>query len=343
MKHILIGFLTVVAGIAITSCEYKEDKLIPNDQVDIISRFDFPEGDAPWDLRLLELSQTFDMLPIYKSFTSADLNRKWTGLSGTVYAFNDINDEMAETYVDFLIDEVFYYYKPEIANKVLPMYFYIIDELRLNEQGEQIVVYNNNGFDYWYLSYYTNQPNFPHDQLYPDGLDYPSDIETLLKWHNGSELNEDEQEVIRACRNAGIYMYLEKSIDRGLIEEPADFKNGIDYSTKLNSSASDPNHFINRGFVHRVEPRTIIRFDLNVIEWHFRTLRNQYSLYTLAKPNFDFKCYVRMAMRFTKEEFELQYPPETYPMVNQRYSMVVNHMRDSYDIDLQKITEGIKD
>lgn len=359
MKY-YIYICSIAALLLMGACEDKEEELSPSNFIDQVAKFEFPEGDDPWDMRLLKLTETYDVIPIYKSFTAKDLNRRWTGFGETFYSHNKMDTicyttgnktvSKAEVYTDFLIDEVFTYYNPEIANQVLPMFFYFAEDIRQNQPSELVVPANINGFDYWYLTFHSNTPNLPHDLSYPEDLQYPSDLEVIKKWHQGETLNDDEQEVFRACRNTGVYMYIESAIEQGIIQAPAGFKDLVDYTTRTSSSSSNPNYFVSRGFVHQVRPRTIIsvtenpwfpQFPTIYIEWHFRTLKSA-SNTTLVKDNNDLKYFVRIAMRFTQEEFEAEYPPAQYPLVNERYHMIVNHFKNAYNIDLQKIAGGIK-
>lgn len=353
----------LVIALAFTSCEYQEDELSSSDIVNQIVRFEFPEGDDPWDEKLEALTETYDVIPIYKSFTKDDLNKKWTGLSTVNYEYQDMTAEAyssggksvskAEVYTDFLVDEIFPYYVPEIANKVFPMYFYYAEDLRQNNPSELVVPYRIDGFDYWYLTFYTDTPGTAHNLSYPNDLEYPSDVEVLKKWHKGSTLNKAEKEVVRACRNTGVYMYIEKAIDRGLIVAPENFNDGVDKANSIGTDPTGNNYFLKRGFVHKVEQRTIIsvstftfggvEYVSKVIQWSFRTLSNITSLSRVTADYGDFKNYIRIAMRFNQEEFEAQYPPETYPLINSRYHMVVEHMRDTYGIDLQNIANGVKE
>ena len=59
-----------------------------------------------------------------------------------------------------------------------------------------------------------------------------------------------------------------------------------------------------------------------------------------AYPYRDFLSYVRAAMFYTKTEFQEKYSPTTYPLINQRYEIVINHIQNNYGIDLEGIAKG---
>ena len=46
-------------------------------------------------------------------------------------------------------------------------------------------------------------------------------------------------------------------------------------------------------------------------------------------------------MWLTPEEFEERYPSSEYPMIKEKYDIVVNHMLDVYGIDLVGIARGV--
>ena len=54
-----------------------------------------------------------------------------------------------------------------------------------------------------------------------------------------------------------------------------------------------------------------------------------------------FKAYIKNAMWLTPEEFEERYPKSLYPMLTEKYEIVVKHMKEQYGIDLQGIAYGI--
>ena len=45
-------------------------------------------------------------------------------------------------------------------------------------------------------------------------------------------------------------------------------------------------------------------------------------------------------MFYTKTEFQEKYSPTTYPLINQRYEIVINHIQNNYGIDLEGIAKG---
>ena len=46
-------------------------------------------------------------------------------------------------------------------------------------------------------------------------------------------------------------------------------------------------------------------------------------------------------MWLTPEEFEARYPKSLYPMLTEKYEIVVTHMKETYGIDLVGIAIGM--
>lgn len=53
-----------------------------------------------------------------------------------------------------------------------------------------------------------------------------------------------------------------------------------------------------------------------------------------------FMAYVRSAMAYTREEFYAKYPKESYPLIAERFELVITYMKNTYGIDLQGIAKG---
>ena len=45
-------------------------------------------------------------------------------------------------------------------------------------------------------------------------------------------------------------------------------------------------------------------------------------------------------MYYTEAEFEAEYPQAQYPLVHQRYQIILNYMKTQYGLDLLAIGEG---
>ena len=128
----------------------------------------------------------------------------------------------------------------------------------------------------------------------------------------------------------------EAALQNKVINEPDSFKQGIDYTTAITNSQKDkPDYYLTRGFI-------------NILARDFSKESSPYSIFeytnaswdTKAYPYRDYLSYIRAAMFYTKEEFQAKYSPETYPLVNSRYEIVVNHIKNNYNIDLEGIAKG---
>ena len=78
IKYIL---LLVLVFPMLSSC-HEEDKLTPaSTEMDL--RFEFPEGDNPWDQDILEIVDKFSTYLIYKNLTKEDFNHTWQSVMGS--------------------------------------------------------------------------------------------------------------------------------------------------------------------------------------------------------------------------------------------------------------------
>ena len=112
----------------------------------------------------------------------------------------------------------------------------------------------------------------------------------------------------------------------------------MDFVSSLNrSNPNHKNYVFNRGLIRWVD-------DNGVEE------KSLWSIYTsyYKQPNYNsggfyrdfFSLYIRAAMRFSPEEFYEKYPKEKYPLISEKYELVVRYMKDKYGIDLPGIAKG---
>ncbi|WP_443938399.1 hypothetical protein [Pedobacter sp. MW01-1-1] len=305
MKTIKKVLCFLALAVALVSCSKDEAPIVSENLIDETIRFNFPEGDKPWDLKFKAIFDKFDVVPIYKTVTANDFNKKWEGFTAN-FKGTPLTDEQAEKYADFMADEVFYYFNPSIAKQVMPVYLYMVTDLSIYYAylgGYQFTLSTNTGFDYWAFTL--------------DGTD-------LQKFMAG------DTEIRRIRRNMLNIWYLKMAVDRGLIVEPAGFKDGINYTAAINNTASTPNYFAKRGFVARPNQLTM------------QTITPNTSISTMATANGDFLNFIAIALYYPKAEFDVIYPISLYPQVHQRYNLVVNKLKNDYNIDLQKIATGTK-
>lgn len=340
----------------LTACN-KESDLTPSDNFSIV-RFTFPQGNNSWDADIKAIYDEYNVYLIYKDVTPQDLNRQWTSLgTGKLWYGNDLTDEQVAFYVNFMKNHVFSYISPEIAKLALPVKIYMLDNLRSRDPGEEdsddsgtgtggtgtgtgtgtggtgtgtgtggtgtgggtgpsAITLKTDGFDYWAISFTQNE------------IDYPNDYTYKIK------------------REVFLSKMIITAVLKGIITEPTDFKDGIDYKKAFyndmdiisgKATTEDPNYYMNRGFIKKVSKD----FTHEDSPWSI-------DIYNTAGwespedvfPYMDYVTYIRAAMYYTREEFMTNYPPSRYSLIERRYNSVVNHLKNTYGIDLEGIAKG---
>lgn len=359
--------------LTLASC-YDEKDLTPSGDYAVV-RFKFPQGDNAWDYDIKNIHDQYGVYLIYKEISEQDLNRMWTSLgTGYMFAGEDLNDEQAAFYVDFLKQHIFNYISPEIAQHALPAKIYMLDNFRKYNPGESGGTGGGNGGDTGGTDTGDTggdtgtggtgtggtgtggtggtgtdtgtgsgttpvvDPNFV--PLKTDGFDY---------W--ALSFTADEMQYMNAYsakikRDVFIYLMIQNAMNSGIIEEPAAFTEGMDYKTAFyndmdieNNKAdkSDPNYYKNRGFVEMISAD--FTSELN---------RAPFALFEYTDPSVDkamgahrdFLFYIRAALYYPEADFRAYYPIDLYPLINKRYDIVVGHIKTVYGIDLQGIAEG---
>ena len=308
MKKICHLLLVSTFLMGYTSC-HKEEKIIPTNE-GMPTRFDFPQGNQSWDMDIIDIQEKFGIYLIYKDFSSDDFNRSWTGGSGS-YTGSDLTDEQATFYVNFMKNHIFSYLTPEITQKVLPIYYYLVYDFYIpNVFGTTTfrVPQNNyfDGLDFWLVCL--------------DGKADPVSGEQVL-------LPVDHK-TFQQRRCMIMQKIFEKAVEVGTIAIPDEFYDGLDFKTDLVSGIGkedDPNYYLNRGFVDRMLGLT---FDQTIY------------IYEIPTREEAFLDYVNIAMRYNKEEFDIQYPADRYPLVRQKYELITQYLKDNYHIDLDAISRG---
>ena len=122
------------------------------------------------------------------------------------------------------------------------------------------------------------------------------------------------------------------------LPEPEGLRDGMDFVSSLNrSNPNHKNYVFNRGLIRWVDDNGVEEESL-------------WSIYTsyYKQPNYNsggfyrdfFSLYIRAAMRFSPEEFYEKYPKEKYPLISEKYELVVRYMKDKYGFDLTGIAKG---
>lgn len=306
MKYLSGLFLSVL--IALTAC-HKEEAIIPSNE-GMPTRFEFPQGNQPWDQDIIDIQKKFGIYLIYKDFSSDDFNRSWTGGGGS-YTGSDLTDEQARWYVDFMKNHVFAYLTPEITKKVLPIYYYLVYDFYIPNTFGTItfkVPQNNyfDGLDFWLVCL--------------EGEPDPTSGEQILKPVDAKTYHQRRGMIMQKI--------FAKAVETGTIAIPDEFYDGFDFKTGLVTGIgkeSDPNYYLNRGFVDRIFG---LMFDQTIYVYEIPTREDA------------FLDYVNIAMRYTQEEFDQHYPADKYPLIRQKYDFVNRLMSETYHIDLKAIAQG---
>ncbi len=318
--------IALALGMIMPSCS-DEDKLTPSGDYSVV-RFEFPQGNNDFDKELEAIHDEYGIYVIYKDITVQDLNRKWTsvGTDNTYYG-NDVPASDMPFYVDFLKNRVFKYMDKKDVDAVFPVKVYLMENFRAlpygmedNEDrdnqssadsyGDIISRYfqpmKTNGFDYWTISFKKSEIEGRN----PEG---PKRVAAVI-----------------------FYSALENAIRSGKYAEPANFRDGIDFETKLVDSkyTRDENCPLNRGI------------PIYITE-HFGTQNSQFEIegsYYISEYRKDgtrdlFFEYIRQALYYTPEEFVKKYPERYYPLLNEKYNMVVDYFL-SKGVDLAAMAGG---
>lgn len=77
MKKALL--YTTLGLLAFTGCNNDEDPIQPTGNYSVL-RFEFPQGNNPFDEEIKEIHDKYDVYLLYKDITDTDLNRQWQSL-----------------------------------------------------------------------------------------------------------------------------------------------------------------------------------------------------------------------------------------------------------------------
>ena len=311
-KNILILalFVTVLFG-----C-YDEDKIVPLEPGEGMVRYEFPQGENAWDQDIVEISEQFGVYLIYKDYKEGDFNRSWTGsgMGGVLYYGDDLTDEQAEFSTNFMKNHIFAHLNKAMVNKVLPMYWYMVYDYHNSSElfpGLAFKVahrFYDEGLDFWGVCLFYGDPC----PLTGEAIETPETPEEFR---------------VRRCEILG--NIFQKSFDKGNFVIPTGFADGIDYKTEVlyrDADRLDENYYIMRGFPGIMSPSFE---DFSPVE------RNPTPL------NQHFMEYIKIAMRYTKAEYEEMWPSATYKLIHEKRKFVIDYIKNTYNVDLEKIAELI--
>lgn len=311
------NYLYGVCCLALFASCYDEDALTVDEGGEDLVRFEFPQGTNPWDETIVAIQQKFNVFLIYKDIQASDLNRAWTGgVAGQQYGGEGLIDEaQAEFMVDFMQNHVFAYLTPQITQKVLPMYYYLVYDCHASVvfgpfNLKAPVKTSFEGMDYWSLCMFYGESD-PMSDMFYGRIEVPETPTDFLMWRGNILLK-----------------ILRIAYDKGNIVMPEEFQNGFDYKTEIVSGygmEDDPNYYVKRGF-----PGQSVSFpSLHVLQ-----------RITNTNPSDNFFAYIHLGMRYTSEALEDLYPKAKYPFLWEKRQYVLDYMKNKYELDLEAMAEG---
>lgn len=312
-KLIAIAFIFALFA---SSC-YHEDLIIPSEAGEF-GHFEFPQGDAPHDMKLKAIYDQFGIKVIYKNFRNEHFNLSWTNLATGKLGYDIPEDQQAEA-ANFMADQFFAHLKPEFTKRILPPYFYIADSI---------------------YAITANTPALSVTTAYPytyDGLDF-----WLFAWNgfqgvmvvNGNEMLNGTR--VPRPRTPFEYFYRSRvmlkevyksAVEKEYIAVPDGFNAGFDFTTAVQTAASqkaNPNYYIRRGFPGQFNNKT--NFNAAVL-----------ANITRTNPRQNFIDYLHLCMRYQPDSIQIVYPQEEYPIIHEKYPIIINYMKEKYGIDLNAI------
>lgn len=362
-QFVKVTLIIMAALVSFTACRDNDDDITPSGNYSPI-RGGFPQGDSEWDDIIYNIKKEYNVYLLYKDVTEEDMNRTWVsaGTADIFIAGNpaerekgtwDLPEEQLEYYVNFFNDHIFSNLDGEIgkdfAKSSFPIKIYMINNLRTEPRdfGEDSdesssgtdtdpnKIIKLGDFDNWAIS-------IPEDML----------KDMIEKEAAGEVVDENTrktlEENMKKMRCIFFIETLKNAIEKGEIDSPDEFWTGFDFSEGKMMHHKDPSqpHFKYKlGFVESINDN----FGTGPQKQIFPDMASETkesSCYYWEKGKYEhynlFTTYIKNAMWFTPEEFEVQYPADLYPMVNEKYNIVVKHMKEEYGIDLVGIAYGKK-
>lgn len=351
MKNYIISSLILLAGlVSFSACNGEED-LTPSGNFSPI-RGGFPQGNSEYDSIINDIKKEYGVYLIYKDITEEDLNRDWVSVgTGDLYVagYEEEREDAAWNlpeshlpyYVNYFNDYIFPNISKDFAKSSLPVKIYMIHNLRTEPRdfGEDSIQ-SDEGTEETNPEKFIKLGNFDNWAI--------SFKEEII---NGS--GTDAKETLKKQRCIFMIEAIKNAMDKGEITSPEEFWTGFDFSSRKDENGKemnimdhmDPskdNYKYKLGFIDDINDN----FGTGRLKQLWRPLEGVISCYYWEKDKYPeynlFKAYIKNAMWLTPEEFEARYPKSLYPMLAEKYEIVVTHMKETYGIDLQGIAYGIK-
>lgn len=362
IKQIYWVLLLALFGLA--SCA-EDDGVGTVKRVDLLG-FEFPQGDNSWDKEIEKIAKDWGMYIIYKEVDSTHLNRMWTTplYNAPIYVCTTPSDEDIQVYLNLVkewllgsLDQ-----KSDEDRKSLPFYLYLVNDLndgnpRSETYQKRHIQFKKDGFDYWSLSFTSEElaAGLTPQQIHgvACAFSYPS-----LKTHfmmgeykvapGFTEMTDYETRI-------GI-RYI--SFEQWREENP--YMPDFFYDSQVQTYGQDPvNAYKRRGIAAQLgEDFMEITSDFGAPTWMPWILCVSYGMEFDKNPGpvaetvedralQDFLNMIRVAMRYTEAQVRELYPVDAedpldqagHQIINDKYDLVVEYMKTTYGVDLQKYAE----
>lgn len=340
MNRFIRNAVLMLTAIALFNACSSEDDLTPSGNYSPI-RGGFPQGNSEYDSIINDIKNDYGVYLLYKDITEEDLNRDWVSAgTGDIYVggYDEERDDPAWNlpeahlpfYVDFFYSYIFPNISKEFAQTTFPVKIYMIHNLRTeprdfgDDSGDVGVGTNTDPFKSIKLGNFDNWAISFKDEVINGG---------------------DAEYTLRQQRCMFMIQAIYNAIEKGEIDSPDEFWAGYDFSSDKKMNNVDPsktNYKYKLGFVDMINDNfgTGVQKQVWVPDY-----ANETSCYYWEKdkyPHYNlFATYIKNAMWLTPEEFEARYPSTEYPMIKEKYNIVVNHLLDTYGINLAGIARGI--
>ncbi len=337
MRKFIQTTAIMLAGIALFASCSDEENITPSGNYSPI-RGGFPQGDTEYDSLINDIKNEYGVYLLYKDITEEDLNRDWVSVgTGDLYVAGyeedrekgawDLPMEHLPFYVDYFHSYIFPNISKEFAKSTFPVKIYMIHNLRTeprdlgdgNETGgtdtDPFKSIKLGSFDNWAIS-------FKEEIITGDDATY----------------------ALKQQRCIFMIQLIYNSISKGEIDSPDEFWSGFDFSSNLKMNHVDPskaNYKYKLGFVDSINDNFGTGVQKQV--W-VPAMANETSCYYWEKdkyPHYNlFTTYIKNIMWLTPEEFEARYPASKYPMIKEKYDIIVNYMLEKYGLNLIGIARG---
>ena len=362
LKFIYSIVLLTLLGLA--SCG-DDDKIVTVEKVDLL-RFDFPQGNDPWDREIEQIAKDWGMYIIYKGVDSTHLNRRWTipQYNEPIYVCSTPSSEDIQVYLNLVKEWLLGNLDKNKASdrSQLPVYLYLVNNLLDGNPHSPTykrghISLKKDGMDFWCLSFMSEElaagltPEMIHNIAC--SFSYPGLKARFLSGEY--KIADDFAYMSDYDSPIGIRYY---SLEDWLQDNPWFQKD--DYEYMVAPWERDAyNVYQKRGFVPQL--RDDFRIDdfndffgptygaplwMPLIEYDY-----EYSPLILPSPEerplLDFLNLIRTAMRYPETQIRETYPTDVEdPMeqygnqlINDKYDLVVKYMQTTYGINLQKYAE----